>query len=379
MNTILLLQQWFLKCNTMKLLLALLAATITPTSKSKVDGTGIFYFSNKIPCYFKCSLSIVRIADDPCQGLHIFIGNQTNANVSVPELAVGKWPNLKPTFNNLEWTSYDWGFQDLFIDPYDPSFDGGNTCGFYRNETCYYTIGVYGYCVANLPYVDFSMIVEKYAGPVNNIYKIPQANQEVGFSSLVQYGFCASTHDNMRAEFQIWKDAAQCPTMYAHLQMVISRTNPKATIGDLTWSIDHDEEYDYIDLLTSDPSTRDGTYYLNVYGWCNGYNQCSDPCTCEPCQNIVNTKFGVYVRNLSDANSYVTPSTYLGTCNDSYAMINVCSSSSSSNKKLSGGAIAGIVIAVLIFFALLVVGFFYCFRYALGKVSLLVSSLFLLL
>ena len=52
---------------------------------------------------------------DPCETLNIWIGNSDHPDDTVPELAVGKWPNTRPTMDNLEWTSYNWDHQNLTI------------------------------------------------------------------------------------------------------------------------------------------------------------------------------------------------------------------------------------------------------------------------
>jgi len=52
---------------------------------------------------------------DPCETLNIWIGDSDNPDYTVPELAVGKWPNTRPTMENLEWTSYNWAYQNLTI------------------------------------------------------------------------------------------------------------------------------------------------------------------------------------------------------------------------------------------------------------------------
>lgn len=68
-------------------------------------------------------MMIYSIVPNACSSLNIFVGNST-FDSSMPELAVSQWPNLRPTFNNIQYTSYDWGYQNLTIDTFDPNFFG---------------------------------------------------------------------------------------------------------------------------------------------------------------------------------------------------------------------------------------------------------------
>jgi hypothetical protein len=206
--------------------------------------------------------------DDPCSSLNIFInGTDDISNTSVPELAVGKWPNLRPTFDNLQWTSYDWSYQNLTIDVWDPNFDGGNTCGPYSNETCIYIIGVLGYCAGDQLPVPFQFHVHQFP-LASNIFNEELVNQSVTALAYQTYGFCVretdfeSTTTNILVEFLTWKSSCYCPTSYVNLQLIVSLTNPNASGSDLAWTVDHDAEYSSIVLTQSDSSTRYGTCKL---------------------------------------------------------------------------------------------------------------------
>lgn len=194
------------------------------------------------------------VVDEPCSSINIWVGNST-LNTSVPELAVGKWPNLRPTFENLEWTSYEWGFQNLTISLWDPNFDGGKNCGASKNETCFYYIGVYGYCAGEQLPVHYNLEVTKIPFDNQDLY----FNQTIVANSKREYSFCISSPQNTSIEFLRWKDSCSCYSEYTSLQMVVSKTKRNADINDLVWSIDRDEEFDGIYLMQNDVATRLGS------------------------------------------------------------------------------------------------------------------------
>lgn len=217
-----------------------------------------------VPCgdyvYYTISVS------DPCSGMLIYVGNSTLAN-SVPELAVGRYPNLAPRIDGISWTSYNWGYQLLPIDAYDPNFYGGDSCGFHRNTSCYYTIGVFGYCAnpaaeANGSLVDYILRVSPLNEGAQNIFGTSvvrrgglEDNQLTGSSS---FSFCYSRREDVYLHF-LRHRSCNCVSSYANLQLVLSNTKRDASIGDYAWTIDHDEELDYLALYANDASVQPGT------------------------------------------------------------------------------------------------------------------------
>jgi len=230
---------------------------------------------------------------------------------------VGKWPNLRPTFDNVEWTSYEWNYQNLTIDVWDEEYEGGIICGPNKNTTCEYIIGVYGYCdvvSAERTSLDYDLIVTSVPTTVN-ILNHPQMTQQIEAHGSNSYGFCLTdTNHDVTIEFLQWSDACTCPFSYANLQVVVSHTKKEATMGDITWSIDHDAEYHTIVLRKDDPAVKTGTYYLNVLGWCTEDNECDDICTCAPCSNLVTTEYSIIVHNTTSLNYTRDFNEYLGSC-----------------------------------------------------------------
>jgi hypothetical protein len=51
----------------------------------------------------------------PCNSLNIQVRTANLNDTNLAELSIGKFPNTVPTFDNLQWTSYRFGFQNLTI------------------------------------------------------------------------------------------------------------------------------------------------------------------------------------------------------------------------------------------------------------------------
>lgn len=284
---------------------------------------------------------------------------------------MGKWPNLQPNLvNNLAWVSYNFGVQNQTISVWDPNFDGGNSCGMYKNETCYYIIGVYGYCAGEQLPVNYTLTVTR-VNMAGNILNTPQANQTIQALTTNSYGFCVSDDTNVTAEFLRWRSSCGCPSKYSNLQMIISLSNPDAAASDLSWSINEDEEFSSIDILTTDPATRAGTYYLNVYGYCTADSECTDLCTCAPCGNLPDTRYDILVTNDTNINATYNQVLYQATCDDPVSASVICTSEclsqSNGGDDLTPGDISGIVIGGIVFIILCVLLAIYLSRVAYRK------------
>ncbi len=320
----------------------------------------------------------------PCTSLNIWIGNNT-INTSVAELAIARYPNLRPTFDNIAWTSYNFYYQNLTIDLYDPNFDTGYICGPHYNTTCIYYIGVYGYCAAdNIP-VNYSMIIKTISETTSeNIFNQVLRNQQLtpklidtataAYSYSSHYTFCANNENEINAYFYLWESGCNCMNDYSDLQLVISRTERNATIGDLTWSIDSDEEYHQL-LLNSynDTAFREGTFYVNVWSSCTPNNLCDDICTCSPCSNLPTTKYGLYITNQTNFNYSANVDQFLDTCDNIGTCSSTCSSTSeatsSNDDKLSTSDKVGIALGVFFFVVIVLVVLYSTGYFAYQRVS----------
>lgn len=290
---------------------------------------------------------------DPCETLNIWIGDSDHPDDTVPELAVGKWPNTRPTMDNLEWTSYNWNHQNLTISAWDADFDGGYVCGPYKNSTCSYTIGVVGYSSNHsIKSVKFTMIAT--LTPQHKIFGVPQLHQTIAANGMNQYAFCVRSSSDVVAELVSWNalQASQCPNSYSSLEMVVSKFNPLATSSDLVWRLGHgDTQSNAVYLLNNDADTRLGSYYLNVLGYCSNSSTCTNVAQCgAPCSNLKKSHYSLVVSNNVVYNATADQHTYLGSCPSSAATTTTTSTSSNDKKKgLSEGAKAGIAIAVIVF------------------------------
>ena len=87
-------------------------------------------------------------------------------------------------------------------------------------------------------------------------------NQAISANGVRQYAFCVPTFESSRALLNSWDSSCDCPSAYANLDMVVSKSNPNATIDNYSWRIGHYSPINYIDLLTTDRNTRPGTCKL---------------------------------------------------------------------------------------------------------------------
>ena len=193
-------------------------------------------------------------------------------------------------------------------------FDGGYVCGPDGKSECLIYIGVAGYCVtANASEVDFTLTATLQ--PLgDNIFKMPQLDQTVAPQGVNQYQFCVDKSVDVMAQMKTFTSACDCPSTYANLEYVISRTNKKALITDRTWKIQRGQTTGIVKLLASDADTRPGTYYLNVLGTCTSAAECSDKCTCGPCANLAASKYGLYIDDSASLAAHSNTSLSIGSC-----------------------------------------------------------------
>ena len=249
------------------------------------------------------------------------------------------------------------------------SFDGGYVCGPDGKSECLIYIGVAGYCVTpDASEVDFTLTATLQ--PLgDNIFKMPQLDQTVAPQGVNQYQFCVDKSVDVMAQMKTFTSACDCPSTYANLEYVISRTNKKALITDRTWKIQRGQTTGIVKLLASDADTRPGTYYLNVLGTCTSAAECSDKCTCGPCANLAASKYGLYIDDSASLAAHSNSSLSIGSCsvvgirgglNGSCAAICpsgivIASTSSPTDTQptktqlLSKGIVAGIVVLILVF------------------------------
>ena len=149
------------------------------------------------------------------------------------------------------------------------------------------------------------------------IYDIPQYNAKIAAGGQNKYKFCVINGSDTRADLFSYTDSSQCPDTYTKLDMTVSRTNENATIEDLVWRTrSSDMQKTWIDLLSSDPDTRSGTYYLNVGGHCTPDSDpaCTKPGglgTCAPCSNLGRSEYSLLVHPKTE---FPVSSQYLGSC-----------------------------------------------------------------
>lgn len=129
--------------------------------------------------------------------------------------------------------------------------------------------------------------------------------------------------------------------------------------------------------------------FLNVIGWCNNVDECSNNCTCAPCSNLKATKYALLVAPTTTAAPTTKPTAIVTvpsllsptkppTSAPSLSKVapllpdcpqvvkNSCSGSSTCSAPatglpLSAGAIAGVVIAGLFFIVSSYVSLYWCF------------------
>ena len=175
-------------------------------------------------------------------------------------------------------------------------------------------IGVAGYCVTpNAQYVNFTLTATLLQLK-NDIFKIPQLNQLVAAKGANQYQFCVDKKVDVIAQMKSFTNACDCPSTYANLEYVISRTHADARINDLTWKFQAGQSTGIVKLLAQDADTRPGTYFLNILGFCKDESKCHDKCTCGPCANVAASEFALYV-DYSDSFALLSNSSLaLGSC-----------------------------------------------------------------
>lgn len=172
----------------------------TPPSAGYIDLTSGHTISNTATCsnndgFGDGVFTYYRILNNgSCNSMNILINNENIQDPSSQsvEVVVGKWPNIQPTYTDLVWMGYDNYNQSFTIDAWDPSFDGGNTCGSIGKDPCYYYLGVYAWCadpyLSNNAQISYSLTVtlEKQ----HKIYGVKQVGQSVKARGTNQYKFC---------------------------------------------------------------------------------------------------------------------------------------------------------------------------------------------
>lgn len=198
--------------------------------------------------------------DNPCKTLNINLTTLAENDIKVAELAVGKYPNTIPTFDNLEWTSYNFGNQYLTIPVWDNSYVGGYICGINSDSLCYYYIGVYGYCVDNFNVpVTYNLNVQMDRVHVD--FNNPRTNQTIVPKGRNDYEFCIHDEKDVSIQILTYTDACTCPTRYSNLEMVVSKDNRDARLSDLVWRItSYDTSTREITLSANDEDVRPGIY-----------------------------------------------------------------------------------------------------------------------
>lgn len=315
---------------------------------------------------------------DTCTSLNIWLGGGSK-ETGIGELAIGKYPNLRPTFDNLQWTSYELGDQNVTIEAWDPNFDGGKECGPFNNETCQYVIGVLGYCLtSDVTSVDFRMIAT--LTPVDSVYGVLQTDLTISPYEDKRFEFCISQEMDVAAQLLSWTSSCDCPNSYSNLEMMVSRTNPEVSREDLAWRISHHEDEEAVYLLQEDPDTRPGYYYLNVNGWCTKEENCENQCTCAPCENLQNSKFGLFVTDNLDFDHDSDVSQYLGACGsegssdygcggDTCSQATALSTDKNGDDRLNDDEIAGVVIGIVLAVLLIILAVYVAYRYHAGQVK----------
>ena len=124
---------------------------------------------------------------------------------------------------------------------------------------CEYTIGVFGYCAADQTPLSFTLVVT--LDKAFKIFNHPQTHQSIAPNGINQYKFCVrSNTSDVAAQLLSWTSSSTCPSSYASLQMVVSRTNSDANYNDYVWRVTGGSGFlDTIYLLTSDANTRAGS------------------------------------------------------------------------------------------------------------------------
>ena len=238
----------------------------------------------------------------PCYDLNLLLSTVGGTSNGVTEFSIGTYPNNRPnglesTGNgkSIEWTTYNWGDQNLTISAFDPNFEGGYNCGPNKDQLCTLIIGVYGFCVSG---TSLSFTLTPTLKKAKKIFGTPQTSQtftsQVSGGDVNTYEFCVLNNQDVTSQLQSYYASCNCQSKYVDLEMWISKYNSEATINDLVWRVGHGSADKTLHLNTADSDTRTGSYYLYVSGYCD--NQCSSgSCTCYPCNNLVNTQYAFNV------------------------------------------------------------------------------------
>lgn len=192
--------------------------------------------------------------------VNFFVDTTSDPVYTSAELAIGKYPNLVPTFNNLEWTSYQNDIQNFTIDAWDPAFDGGHNCGPNQDDVCELYIGVTGYCVNATGTVDFSMdITLSYE---DGVYGETVAGQTIAPNGQNTYKICVNTNTSAFVYLSTNRDACECPSNYTNLQMSVSKTQALPSLNDYVWRLADVPSDHTIPLLVTDKAVRPGSCTL---------------------------------------------------------------------------------------------------------------------
>lgn len=248
------------------------------------------------------------------------MGDAVNKYVSA-EVAIGKWPNVAPTYpEDKAWTGYSSFGQNFTIDAWDPSLDGGNTCGPKQQDPCWYYFGVFGF---DGSYGSFASVFYQLTVTLTHqhaIFNVPQLAQLVAPGGQRQYKFCLNTDPaspfyskDARVNLYSYTDSCACPEAYSDLQVVVSKSDPSAGIHDNVWRIGHGyKDASGVSALDLAPSTdvdvRAGTYYLSVLGYCTSSAFCRNACKCAPCSNLPSSPYSLSVHAISAAEANPQPS-----------------------------------------------------------------------
>jgi len=327
-----------------------------------------------------------RIAvPDPCYEVNVFCEtNSPNLVYASAQLAVGKYPTLLPTFDNINWFDYDYNPNNVTISAWDPEFDGGKNCGKRKDGVCWIYIGVIAWVdssaasAAGQPKGQVTFTLTATLKRTHKIFNVPQIKQTVQANGVRQYGFCITDDRSVMAELLSYTEACTNPQTYTDLEMVISRTNANAGIRDYTWRVGHSDAVGgrkQIELPSDNGGTRPGAYFLNVLGWCQSDTSVActaNACTCAPCSHVSSSPYSLLVNWTStsplatydaDLRKYVTTVTTPPNPNTCSAQCKAPTAAPTASpvSKLSEGEIAAAVIMSLVGAALICVGSYYMY------------------
>lgn len=222
---------------------------------------------NQLPIVLLLSLfSLIVFATVPerCVSVNFLMTTTSDSLYTAAEFAVGKYPNLIPTFDNLQWTSYNSYVQNFTIDAWDPAFDGGNNCGLNHNRVCELYIGVVGYCVNSTLFntVDFTFNISltKESG----IFRNTVPYQTIAPGQQNSYKMCVDTNASSFVYLSTNRDACGCSTNYTNLQMTVSKTQEKPELTDYVWQLADVFSTHSLPLLSTDDSVRPGSCECKV-------------------------------------------------------------------------------------------------------------------